>query len=128
MMKRMLAGMKDQHAPLPVRHCSAVDIQKLSMNAHFTKGGTILKRRRSVTMVRRELKTPLNRFVFIHRSAPILMTGAFIPSGRTFGSRGSVMSVSSLHKGHLFIVPVHEQRCQQTEAEVDDHNQGDPFD
>ena len=28
-----------------------------------------------------ELKTPLNRFVFIHCTAPILMIGAFNPFG-----------------------------------------------
>ncbi len=33
-------------------------------------------------MVRMELKTPLNRFLLIHCTAPILMIGAFDPSGR----------------------------------------------
>ena len=49
-----------------------VENQRLSMNAHFTKGGTILYRKKSVTMVRMELKTPLNRFDFIHCTTPML--------------------------------------------------------
>src|SRR5512140_1160404 len=104
-MNRMLAGMMDQQAPLPARHCSAVDIQKLSMNAHLTKGGTTLARKRSVATVRMELKRPLNKFLLIHCTAPILTIGAFNPSGRSVGSPDSVIAVSSLNKGHPFIVP-----------------------
>ncbi len=66
MMNRMLAGMKDQHAPLPARHCSAVDIQKLSMNAHLHEGRNNLQQEKEHHTVRMELNTPLNRFVFIH--------------------------------------------------------------
>src|SRR4030042_1751647 len=76
MINRMLAGMIDQQAPSPVRHCSAVDNQRLSMNAHFTKGGITLYRKKSITIVRTELKTPLKRLDFTHCRAPILMTGA----------------------------------------------------
>jgi hypothetical protein len=47
----------------------------LRRKAHSTKGGTIFQRRTRVAIVRRELKIPLNRWLFTHPITPTLVTG-----------------------------------------------------
>jgi hypothetical protein len=78
MINRKFFEMIDQHAPpgdclqeaLPASHV-------LSTNAHCNNGGIVFHRRKSVTMVRIELKTPLNKFARIHPIIPTFTLGGF---------------------------------------------------
>jgi len=70
--------MIDQHAPpgdclqkaLPASHV-------LSTNAHCNNGGIVFHSRKSITIVRIELKIPLNKFARIHPMIPIFTLGGF---------------------------------------------------
>ena len=65
----------DQHAPDASLHSPPVVFQKLSINDHWSSGGTIFQRKNRVMMVRIELNQPLNRLVFTHPTTPTLVTG-----------------------------------------------------
>jgi len=79
-MKRIFAGMMDQHAPALSRHCSLVEIQLLSIKAQLINGGIVFHRTKRVTSVSRELNHPLKRLVLIHPITPTATTGGFISS------------------------------------------------
>ena len=83
-MKRILAGMIDQHAPAESRHCSLVEIQWLSINAQLTNGGRVFHSKKTAASVSRELNQPLKRLCFIQPRAPIWVTGGFNVSAICF--------------------------------------------
>ncbi len=56
--------MIDQQAPAACLHAWPVVCHALSMNAQRMKGGTTFHKKKRVTMVRMELKTPLKQVVF----------------------------------------------------------------
>src|SRR4030042_5596294 len=94
--------MIDQQAPAAFLQAWPVVNHALSMNTQRMKGGTTFHKKKRVTMVRMELKTPLKRLFFTHPMGPTLVIGGLNSSVWT------ACSMLSLYKGDSLIIPVHE--------------------
>jgi hypothetical protein len=82
----------DQQAPPAILQAAPVVFQELSINAQLTSGGIVCHKKYTVTMVKNELKTELNRLALNHPITPTLVTGGFISVLTWASSMGTFIS------------------------------------
>src|SRR5437016_13140250 len=130
-----------QHAPASGRASEArqasrsVPLQVASRMRNLSSGGTIHTISRMTKIVIRMLNGPENRFARTQPSAPVMAIGGGSASiGMVRTKPGCLKSVavmarpSPFHQRHAAVVPVHRQRRDKADGEIDRHGDRDHLD
>src|SRR5215831_11347228 len=105
------------------------------MMRNLSSGGTIHTIRRITRTVIRMLNGPENKLARAQPIAPVMVAGGGSASiGRVRTKAGCLKSVavmargSPFHQRHAAVVPIHPQRSDEADREIDRHGDGDHFD
>src|SRR5512143_2550410 len=91
--------------------------QRASRVAHCRAGSSVRTSSQIASSVSSALYQVLNRFLRSQASGPTTVTGGFISLW--------MAAMSALHQLNARVVEVHQQRCEQADAQVGQHHHHD---